>query len=177
MKQQQPNNYLFLDNPQLTMTDIGLVTCLISRCRNFADIKLARIRSLREKRKLALQDFWPILWKIEFWSVSLFLAQDIIYYCIQRGRKRTRRTTGEVQKHLRSDWLSIATHYVLGQSGRKEKKNTRDLLVRGFPRFAPSARTFALRYDWFIWSSTRIVIGQYHHSVSMVLNWLNMKLD
>lgn len=133
MKQQQPNNYLFLDNPQLTMTDIGLVTCLISRCRNFADIKLARIRSLREKRKLALQDFWPILWKIEFWSVSLFLAQDIIYYCIQRGRKRTRRTTGEVQKHLRSDWLSIATHYVLGQSGRKEKKKHSRLARTWFP--------------------------------------------
>ena len=48
------SNNLFLDIPQLTLTDIALIIYLISRCRNFADIKLARIRNLREKRNLAL---------------------------------------------------------------------------------------------------------------------------
>ena len=166
------SNNLFLDIPQLTLTDITLVTHLISRCRNFADIKLARIRNLREERNLTLFQISDLLYERSHSGRSTSFSHRVLFIiAFKKRRKRPRKKKGEVQKLLRSDWLSIATHFVLGQSERKEKKNTRDWLVGGFPRFAPAARTSAMWYDWLIWSSPRIVIGHYSHLVSMLLNW------
>lgn len=128
------SNNLFLDIPQLTLTDITLVTHLISRCRNFADIKLARIRNLREERNLTLFQISDLLYERSHSGRSTSFSHRVLFIiAFKKRRKRTRKKKGEVQKHLRSDWLSIATHFVLGQSERKEKKKHSRLASRRFP--------------------------------------------